>query len=169
MTYTPFKGVEVPGPERDFVGYGRRIPKVTWPNNARVAVSLVVNYEEGSEYSTGDGDGFSEASVTEFEESYVPRGSRDLAAESMFEYGSRVGVWRVLRLFEEHGVPLTLNGCALAIERNAELAAAIREKNYDVCCHGWRWVDHFLLSEEEERRHIARAIESLQRPLVARV
>jgi peptidoglycan/xylan/chitin deacetylase (PgdA/CDA1 family) len=149
--------------QRDLVGYGRKPPDPRWPNDARIAVSFVLNIEEGSEYSTGDGDGFSEASVTEFEESYVPRGSRDLAAESMFEYGSRVGVWRVLRLFEEHGLPLTLNGCALAIERNAELAAAIRAENYDICCHGWRWVDHFLLSEEEERRHIARAIESLQR------
>jgi peptidoglycan/xylan/chitin deacetylase (PgdA/CDA1 family) len=83
----------------------------------------------------------------------------------MFEYGSRVGVWRVLRLFEERGLPLTLNACALAVERHSDLAAAIRERNYDICCHGWRWIDHFLLSEDEERRHIARAIESLERSI----
>ena len=81
----------------------------------------------------------------------------------MFEYGSRIGVWRVLRLFEKYALPLTLNACALAVERNVELAAAIREKSYDICCHGWRWVDHFRLTEDEERRHIAKAIESLQR------
>jgi allantoinase len=149
--------------QRDLVGYGRKPPNPRWPNDARLAINFVLNIEEGAEYSIGDGDDVSEASVTEFEVSYVPRGSRDLTVESMFEYGSRVGVWRVLRLFEEHGMPLTLNACALAVERNSEIAAAIRERNYDVCCHGWRWEDHFLLSEEEERRHIARAIESLQR------
>lgn len=148
---------------RDLVGYGRNPPDPQWPDGARLAVNFVLNIEEGSEYSIGDGDGFSEATVTEFEDSYVPRGARDLAAESMFEYGSRIGVWRVLRLFERYGLPLTLNACALAVERNAELAAAIREKSYDICCHGWRWVDHFRLSAEDERLHIARAKETLQR------
>ena len=113
---------------RDLVGYGRETPDPRWPNEARLAVSFVLNIEEGSEYSIGDGDGFAEATVTEFDDSYVPRGTRDLAAESMFEYGSRVGVWRVLRLFEKYGLKLTLNACALAVERNAELAAAIREE-----------------------------------------
>jgi peptidoglycan/xylan/chitin deacetylase (PgdA/CDA1 family) len=150
---------------RDLVGYGRSPPNPRWPGDARLAINFVLNIEEGSEYSIDNGDGFAEASVTEFDESYVPRGERDLAAESMFEYGSRVGVWRVLRLFEQYGLPLTLNACALAVERHAELAAAIREKNYDICCHGFRWVDHFLLSVEEERRHIAMAIDSLQRSI----
>jgi peptidoglycan/xylan/chitin deacetylase (PgdA/CDA1 family) len=148
---------------RDLVGYGRNPPDPRWPDGARLAVNFVLNIEEGSEYSIGDGDGFSEATVTEFEDSYVPRGARDLAAESMFEYGSRIGVWRVLRLFERYGLPLTLNACALAVERNDELAAAIREKGYDICCHGWRWVDHFRLSATDERRHIAKAKETLQR------
>jgi allantoinase len=149
--------------QRDLVGYGKNPPHPRWPNDARVAVSFVLNIEEGSEYSIGNGDGFAEATVTEFDASYVPRGDRDLAAESMFEYGSRVGVWRVLRLFEKYGLPLTLNACAVAVERHEELAAAIREKNYDICCHGWRWVDHFLLSGDVEREHIAKAIASLER------
>jgi peptidoglycan/xylan/chitin deacetylase (PgdA/CDA1 family) len=149
--------------ERDLVGYGRSTPDPRWPNGARLAINFVLNVEEGSEYSIGNGDGFSEATVTEFDASYVPHGGRDLAAESMFEYGSRVGVWRVLRLFESYGLPLTLNACALAVERHPELAAAIREKNYDICCHGWRWVDHFTLGAELEREHIARAISSLER------
>ena len=87
---------------------------------------------------------------------------RDLAAESMFEYGSRVGFWRLRRLFVERGLPLTIFGCALALERNPEAAAAIREAGYDVCCHGWRWVKHFELSQAEEREHISRAVASLQ-------
>jgi peptidoglycan/xylan/chitin deacetylase (PgdA/CDA1 family) len=151
--------------QRDIVGYGSISPKPEWPNAAKLALNFVLNIEEGSEYSIGDGDGFAEATLTEFDRSYVPHGDRDLAAESMFEYGSRVGVWRVLRLFEERGLPLTLNACAMAVERHAELAAVIRDRNYDICCHGWRWVDHFLLSEEVERQHIARAIESLERSI----
>src|SRR6202453_1114409 len=94
--------------QRDLVGYGENPPHPRWPNDARVAVSFVLNIEEGSEYSIGNGDGFAEATVTEFDASYVPRGDRDLAAESMFEYGSRVGVWRVLRLFEQYGLKVTL-------------------------------------------------------------
>jgi allantoinase len=151
--------------ERDLVGYGRNPPNPRWPNDARLAVNFVLNIEEGSEYSIGNGDGFAEATVTEFDASYVPHGDRDLAAESMFEYGSRVGVWRVLKLFKDYGLPLTLNACALAVERHVELAAAIREDNYDICCHGWRWVDHFRLSVDEERQHIANAIGSLERSI----
>jgi allantoinase len=149
--------------ERDLIGYGRNPPHAGWPDGARIALNFVLNVEEGSEYSVGNGDGFSEATLTEVAESWVPRGERDLAAESMFEYGSRVGVWRVLRLFRERGLPLTVFGCAMAIERNPELGAAIREAGYDVCCHGWRWVEHYRLSESEEREHIARAVASLQK------
>src|ERR1700712_5130516 len=149
--------------ERDILGYGRSIPHAAWPGDARIAINFVLNIEEGTEYSILDGDGFSEATLTEFDHSYAPHGTPDLSAESMFEYGSRVGVWRVLRLFEERGLPLTLNGCALAIERHPELAAAIRERDYDICCHGWRWINHYELPEAVEREHIRRAIESLER------
>lgn len=155
-------GTEV---DRDFVGYGRHKPIAKWKNDARIAVNFVLNIEEGAEYSIGNGDGFSEATLTEFDQSYVRLGDRDLAAESMFEYGSRVGVWRILDLFEERGLPLTLNACAMAVERNAPLAEAIRQKKYDVCCHGWRWIDQFSLDREEERRHIGKAMESLERVL----
>ena len=148
---------------RDLVGYGRTPPQAAWPHGARIAVNFVLNIEEGAEYSLADGDGFSEVTVTEFDRSYVPHGMRDLTAESMFEYGSRVGVWRVLDLFEERGLTLTLNGCALAIERHPELAAAIRKKRYDICCHGWRWIDHALLDEATERDHIAKVVDSLER------
>ena len=146
---------------RDLIGYGRTPPDPQWPNGARLAVNFVMNYEEGSEYSIPDGDGFSEASLTEMPSSAVPYGDRDLAAESMFEYGSRGGFWRLMRLFRERDLPLTVFACALALERNPEAAAAIREAGYDICCHGWRWVEHFKLTEAQERDHIARAVASL--------
>ncbi len=132
------------------------------PGDSRLAVNFVLNVEEGSEYSIGNSDGFSEATLTEMGDSPVPKGERDLAAESMYEYGSRVGVWRVLRLFAERDLPITLFGCAMAFERHPEFAAAIREAGYDVCCHGWRWVEHYRLTEETEREHIKRAVASLQ-------
>jgi peptidoglycan/xylan/chitin deacetylase (PgdA/CDA1 family) len=147
--------------ERDLIGYGRNPPHAGWPDGARIALNFVLNVEEGSEYSVGNGDGFSEATLTEVAESWVPRGERDLAAESMFEYGSRVGVWRVLRLFRERGLPLTVFGCAMAIERNPELGAAIREAGYDVCSHGYLWADHFRMEEAQERQVIARAVKAI--------
>jgi hypothetical protein len=91
--------------QRDFVGYGPTPPKAAWPNGARVAVNFVINYEEGSEYSVGDGDGRSEGALTEVSAARVPRGDRDLSAESMYEYGSRAGIWRVARQFTERGFP----------------------------------------------------------------
>ena len=151
------------GPARDFEGYGPRPPDPDWPGGARLALNFVINYEEGSEPSIGDGDGVSEARLTETAQSPVPHGERDLAAESMFEYGSRVGFWRLKRLFDERELPFTLFACALALERNPAAAAAVRKDRVDICCHGWRWVKAFRLTEEEEREHIRRAVESLER------
>ncbi len=148
---------------RDFVGYGQAPPDVSWPNGARLAVNFVLNYEEGSEYSIADGDGRSDATLTEVAQARVPVGLRDLGAESMFEYGSRVGFWRLHRLFRERGVPLTVFAAALALERNPAAARAIAETDWDVVCHGWRWVEQYLLDEATERDHIARAHESITR------
>ncbi|MGY4800586.1 allantoinase PuuE [Teichococcus aerofrigidensis] len=149
--------------KRDFLGYGANPPDPRWPGGARVAVNFVMNYEEGSEPSVQDGEGYSEHGLTEAPGiAHIPKG-RDLAAEGMFEYGSRVGFWRLMRLFQERGLPMTVFGCALALERNPEAAAAIRESGFDVCCHGWRWVKHYELSEAEEREHIRRAVASLER------
>jgi len=148
--------------ERDFVGYGANPPNPKWPNGARLALNFVINYEEGSEASVPQGDGYSESGLIESPTSPVPRGERDLAAESMFEYGSRVGFWRLMRLFAERGLPLTVFGCALALERNPAAAQAIAEAGHDVCCHGWRWIEHYKLKEDEEREHIRRAVASLE-------
>ena len=155
---------------RDLVGYGAHPPDPRWPREARLALNFVMNYEEGSEYSVPDGDGFSEATLTEAAGTGQAVRGRDLAAESMFEYGSRVGFWRLMRIFRERDLPLTVFGCALALERNPEAAKAIAEAGHDVCCHGWRWVRQFELPEDDERRHIHQAVASLtrtvgQRPL----
>ncbi len=155
---------------RDLVGYGGQPPQANWPGNARIAINMVLNYEEGSEYTIGDGDGRNELGLAEVPGGRVPAGARDLAFESMYEFGSRVGVWRILELFRKRSLPLTLFGCALALERNPRVADAIAAAGHDICCHGWRWVEHFKLSEEEEREQIARAITSIanltgQRPL----
>ena len=148
--------------KRNFIGYGASPPRPDWPENARLAVNFVMNYEEGGEPSFMDGDGRTEFGLTETAFSPVPVGQRDLAAESMFEYGSRVGFWRIMRLFAQRNLPMTIFACALALERNAEAAAAIRESGHDICCHGRRWVEHFKLSRDEERREIDRAVESLR-------
>lgn len=148
---------------RDFVGYGRNPPQPRWPGGARLALNFCINYEEGSEPSILDGDPESEAGLTEGGAGGFT--GRDLAAESMFEYGSRVGFWRVTRLLAERGMTATVLGCALALERNSEVPAAIRELGYDVCSHGWRWERHQLLSEDEERLRIRRAVESLTRTM----
>jgi hypothetical protein len=129
---------DVPGPRRDYVGYGRRLPRVRWPHDARVALSLVLNYEEGSEASFPAGDGYSEGGMAELAWS-LPKEVRDLAAESIYEYGSRAGVWRLARIFEAAKIPVTVYASAVALERNQEFAAWIREEGHEACAHGWRW------------------------------
>ena len=155
---------------RDMVGYGRTLPQANWPGGARLALNFVMNFEEGSEFSIPEGDGVTESGLTDGPTTPFAPGKRDLAAESMFEYGSRVGFWRLMRLFAAHEMPVTIFGCALALERNPEAVAAIRAAAHDVCCHGWRWVEHYKLDEATEREHIRRAVESLtsmfgERPL----
>ena len=147
---------------RDLVGYGPNPPDPKWPNGARLALNMVVNFEEGSE-STMAEDGLTEKGLTEMPTSDVK--DRDLGAESMFEYGARVGFWRILRMLEERNLPMTVFGCALALERHPTAAAAIRRAGFDVCCHGWRWIKHYELAEGEERDHIQRAVASLTKTM----
>ncbi len=149
--------------DRDLIGYADNPPDPQWPDGARLAVNFVINYEEGSEPSMQDGEGFTETGLTESHGLNQGVQGRDLAGEGMFEYGSRVGFWRLTRLFQERNLPLTIFGCGLALERNPRTAAAIREAGYDVCSHGWRWIKHFLLSEPDEREHIRKAVESIAR------
>ena len=146
---------------RDFIGYANRPPTIRWPNGAGVAVNFVLNYEEGSEYSLTDGDGRSETALIEVNAARVPAGSRDYASESMYEYGARVGFWRVYRLFVERGLPLTIFAAAQALERNPAVAEAIAATDWDVAAHGYRWIEHYLLDEATEREHIAKAHASI--------
>lgn len=148
---------------RDLVGYGPDAPAVTWPGGARLAVNLVINYEEGAEYAFEHGDGRSDLGLLDIAQARLPAGVRDLAAESLFEYGSRVGVWRLFRLCESRGVPATVFAAALALERNPAVAAAIARNGWDVAAHGWRWIAHTDLDEATERAHIARAYASIDR------
>ncbi|HEY0121817.1 MAG TPA: allantoinase PuuE [Rhizobium sp.] len=144
---------------RDFVGYGAKGYDPKWPNGARLALNIVLNVEEGSEPSIPDGDAASEAALTEGGSGSFA--GRDLAAESMFEYGSRVGFWRLARLLEERSLPATVMACALALERNPEIAGYLRASRFDVCAHGWRWEHHRSLSLDEERERIAKTAQSI--------
>lgn len=151
--------------DRDLIGYGANPPHPKWPGDARIAINFVMNYEEGSEPSIQDGETFTEVGLTEVNGIDTGVKGRDLAGEGMFAYGSRVGFWRLMRLFQERNLPMTVYGCALAIERNPEAAAAIRASDFDCCCHGWRWIKHYLLTEDEEREHIRKAVASLKKTL----
>lgn len=153
----------IKGPARDFIGYGETPPNPRWPGNARIAVNFAINIEEGSEYSPLDGDPRTDMALTEGEGMDTGIEGRDLAAESMYEYGSRVGIWRVLRLFQKRNLPFTAFACAVALERTPDVARAIRDSGADICCHGYRWEKHWLLSREEEKQHIELAIESLKK------
>jgi allantoinase len=150
-------------PTRDFTGYGATPPDPRWPNGARVAVQIVINYEEGSEYNNVDGDGRTELGLAEAPGGRVPPGQRDMAFESMYEYGSRVGFWRLMRILGERQMPATIFGCAVALERNPQAAEAIVAAGMDICCHGYRWEEHFRFSAEIEAQRISMAIESLVR------
>ena len=148
---------------RDFIGYGANPPNPKWPNGARIAVNFVMNYEEGSEPSMQDGEGHTEIGLTDAGRMGQTIQGRDLAGEGLFEYGSRVGFWRLMRLFQERNLPMTIFGCALAMERNPDASAAIAKAGFDVCSHGYRWIKHYELSEAEEREHIRKAIGIIQK------
>ncbi|MCM0018683.1 MAG: polysaccharide deacetylase family protein [Tagaea sp.] len=152
---------------RDLIGYGAERPDPRWPGGARLALNFVLNYEEGSEYSIPDGDANSETQLLEATPS-MPPGVRDFNAESVYEFGARVGFWRLMRILEEYRLPATVFGCALALERNPQAAAAIARAGHDLCSHGWRWIKHWLLDETEERAQIARAVASLAKTFGAR-
>jgi allantoinase len=151
----------VPGPPRQFAGYGRNVPTVHWPEGARVAIQVVVNYEEGSENSIPAGDGRSEA-VGELP-NLAPSHHRDLRVESVFEYGSRAGIWRLLRLFDQFAIQVTCFAAAVALERNPAVAAALREAGHEAAAHGWRWTEPWLLDRDAEERQMQAAIQSIER------
>jgi putative urate catabolism protein len=147
---------------RDLIGYGRNPPHPQWPGGARVALQFVLNYEEGGENSVLHGDAGSEQFLSEmFNPPAFP--ARHLSMEGIYEYGSRVGVWRLLREFERRGLPLTVFGVGMALERHPELTAAFKQLGHEIACHGWRWIHYQSVDEATEREHMARGMEIIQR------
>lgn len=145
---------------RDFVGYGRQTPDPRWPSDAVIAVQFVLNYEEGGENSILDGDPASETFLSEMTPA-EPFGNRHMSMESMYEYGSRAGLWRILRIFEQRGLPLTIFAVACAMQRNPEAVAAFSELGHEIACHGLRWKSYQLIGEDTERAHMAEAVRIL--------
>ncbi len=147
---------------RDLAGYGRNPPHARWPGQARVAVQFVLNYEEGGENSVLHGDAGSEQFLSElFSPAAYP--ARHLSMEGIYEYGSRVGVWRILREFEQRGLPLTVFGVGMALERCPEVTAAFVELGHEIACHGWRWIHYQNVEEAVEREHMRRGLEIIER------
>jgi allantoinase len=139
--------------QRDLVGYGRDPPTAAWPNRARLALSFVLNYEEGGEACLLHGDPASEVFLHEVPGNAPHVGARDLNVESVYEYGARAGFWRILRLFTERRLTLTVYAVGMALERNPEAGQAMVEAGFEVASHGWRWIDYHEVPEHEERAH----------------
>ena len=147
---------------RDLTGYGQTPPQPQWPGNARIAVQFVLNYEEGAENSVLHGDAGSEQFLSEMANppSFA---ERHLSMESIYEYGSRVGVWRLLREFEKRGLPLTVFGVSMALQRHPEVTAAFKELGHEIACHGWRWISYQAMDETTERDHMVLAMDVLRK------
>jgi len=150
----------VPGPPRDLVGYGEHPPVVRWANDAKVAIQIVINYEEGSEKTFAMGDGVNDGL---YELPFAVDDQRDLAVESMYEYGSRVGIWRLFRVFDAADVPVTFFAAAVALERNPEVAKKLARRGDEAAGHGFRWSNHYEMNRDEEREAIKLAVESIER------
>ncbi|WP_370279650.1 allantoinase PuuE [Pontibacterium sp.] len=155
---------------RDLIGYGANPPHPQWPGDARVAISFVLNYEEGGERCVLHGDAESEAFLSEMPSAQPLAGVRNMSMESIYEYGSRSGVWRLLKLFDKYDIPLTVFAVAMAVERHPEVAKAMVEAGHEICSHAYRWIDYQYMDVEEEREHLNKAIEIItqvtgQRPL----
>ena len=142
---------------RNLIGYGSKIPKIKWPNNARIALQIVLNYEEGAENCVLNGDKNSETFLSEIIGAQPIKG-RHMNMESLYEYGSRAGFWRLHKLFQEKKIPITIFGVGMALEKNPEICKAIIESNYEVASHGWKWIDYQNIKKSEEKKHMQLAI-----------
>ncbi len=146
---------------RDLIGYGRELPHARWPGQARIALQFVLNYEEGGENCVLHGDAASEQFLSEIVGAAAYEG-RHMSMESIYEYGSRAGVWRILREFERRGLALTVFGVAMALQRHPELTAAFVELGHEIACHGWRWIHYQHMDRATEREHMRAAVEILR-------
>jgi len=146
-------------PLRNMIGYGSNELKVSWPNNARIAVQIVLNYEEGAENCVLNGDKNSEVFLSEIIGAKPVR-DRHISMESLYEYGSRRGFWRLHKLFQEKKIPVTIFGVGMALEKNPEVCKAIKDAEYEVASHGWRWIDYQNIKKSEEKKHMKLAIQA---------
>jgi len=144
---------------RDMIGYGSGGVKVVWPNNARIAVQIVLNYEEGAESCVLNGDKNSEIFLSEIIGAKPVKG-RHMSMESLYEYGSRAGFWRLHKLFQEKNIPITVFGVGMALEKNPEICKAIKDAGYEVASHGWRWIDYQNIKKSEEKKHMQLAMQT---------
>jgi len=147
---------------RDMIGYGSKEPKVIWPNNAKLALQIVLNYEEGGENNILHGDKNSETFLSEIIGAQAFK-NRHINMESMYEYGSRRGFWRLHKLFQEKKIPITIFGVAMALERNPEVCEAIKNGNYEIACHGWRWIDYQNVKKSVEKKDMKLAINTIKK------
>ncbi|WP_153448409.1 allantoinase PuuE [Vibrio algicola] len=147
---------------RNLIGYADQLPQVQWPNNARVAVSFVLNYEEGGERCTLHGDDESEAFLSEIIGAQPFPNARHISMESIYEYGSRAGVWRILKLFKQFDYPLTAFVVGMAAERNPDAIKAMVNEGYEICSHAYRWIDYHKVDIETERADMQKAIEAIK-------
>ncbi len=147
---------------RNMIGYGSKKFKVEWPNKARLALQIVLNYEEGAESSILNGDKYSETFLSEIIGAKPIKG-RHINMESLYEYGSRRGFWRLHRLFKEKKIPITIFGVGMALEKNPDVCKAIKEANYEVASHGWRWIDYQNIKKTIEKKHMALAIDKIKK------
>lgn len=147
---------------RDLIGYGNRPPRADWPGDARVAVQFVLNYEEGGENNILHGDAASEAFLSEIVGAQPLPDQRHISMESIYEYGSRVGAWRVLDLFHRHKLPLTVFAVGMAVERHPEIIRAMHQAGHEICSHGYRWINYQNIDEVTERDHLQRAIGAIK-------
>ena len=148
---------------RDLIGYGSTPPDANWPGSAQLALQFVINYEEGGENSIVHGDTGSEAFLSEIIGAESWPGQRHPSMESIYEYGSRVGVWRLLKLFKQKQLPLTVFAVGMALERNPAVADMALEHGHEICSHGYRWIDYRHVSESVEREHIQKTVEIITR------
>ena len=152
---------------RNMIGYGSTNPNIKWPNNEKLVVQIVLNYEEGSENCVLHGDKTSEVFLSEIIGAQPIRG-RHINMESIYEYGSRRGFWRIHELFQEKKIPITIFGVGMALEKNQDVCNAIKKANYEVASHGWRWIDYQNISKAKEKKHMKLAIQSIKKIFVQR-
>jgi len=148
--------------QRNMIGYGKNTPTVEWPNQAKLALQIVLNYEEGSENCILNGDKTSETFLSEIIGAKPIKG-RHLNMESIYEYGSRRGFWRINDLLKEKKIPATIFGVAMALEKNRDICDEIKKSNYEIACHGWRWIDYQSIPKATEKKHMKLAIESIKK------